>query len=249
MQYRQNDPEKQSLLTGEIPVLARKLAPPLCSSSSVQRVRVEQQIHDAAGVKLILMQAPAGYGKTTAMVQYHAQLKMQGVATAWLSLDPADNDVERFIAYLAAAFNQIEPAFVLPPAVMIDVDGFALDLINRIAAIERRFVLFLDEAELIQDKIVLGLLRKILQGLPAQGMLVIGSRDSIDLGRGRLRAQGQLLEIGPGSLRFSIEEATCLLREKRRLALADDDIAKLLRCTEGWVNRDPACRVVAGWSH
>lgn len=235
MQYRPNDAKKQPLLSAEIPVLARKLAPPLSSPSSVPRLLLDRQIQDADGVKLILMQAPAGYGKTTAMLQYHAHLKTQGVAVAWLSLDPADNDVERFIAYLAAALNQIEPAFVLPPAAMVDVDGFALDLINRIAAIERRFVLFLDEAELIQDKIVLGLLRKIVQGLPAQGTLVIGSRDSIDLGRGRLRAHGHLLEIGPGSLRFSIEEATCLLREKRHLALADDDVAKLLRCTEGWV--------------
>jgi LuxR family maltose regulon positive regulatory protein len=233
MQHRQNDPHPQSTSAGTFHVPAYKLTPPLSSSSQVPRTRVGEQIRQATDARLILVRAPAGFGKTTAMVQYHVSLREQGIATAWLGLDTADNDLGRFVADLAAAFSRIDPA-IGSMAAATDVDGFTLDLINRIGAIDTRFVLFLDELEVIQNQTILDILRRMLLSLPPGGTVVAGSRDIPELGLGRLRAHGQLLEIGPASLRFSLDETTCLMRDKRRLALADGEIAKLQRCTEGW---------------
>jgi LuxR family transcriptional regulator, maltose regulon positive regulatory protein len=198
------------------------------------RMHAAEQIRKAADAKLILLRAPAGFGKTTVMVQYHATLKEQGIATAWLGLDAADNDLGRFIFDLAAAFNRIDPAIGFMASAGADVDGLALDLINRVGAIGTRFVLFLDELEAIQNQTILDFLRRMLLGLPYGGTVVAGSRDIPDLGLGRLRAHGQLLEIGPAGLRFSLDETISLIRDKRSLPVADEEIRKLHRCTEGW---------------
>lgn len=232
---RQPDSTQRSILAAGIPFLPQKLTPPLSSPSQVRRQQIVQQIVDGSKVKLILVRAPAGFGKTTVMQQYHAQLKDTHVACTWLSLDHADNDIGRFVAYLAAALHQIDSRFALMPDAVGDVDGFAVDMINRIHQITTRFVLFIDEFESIQNQTILDMLRQMLHHLPASACVVIASRDIPDIGLGRLRAHGQLLEIGPASLRFSLSETTYLLRDKRQLTLADEDIAKLQRCTEGWV--------------
>lgn len=162
MQQSTDEEHPHSAPAHGIPFLAQKLTPPLISLSQVPRENIDLQIQDASGVKLILVRAPAGFGKTTVMVQYHSRLTAQGVACVWLNLDAADNDVGRFIACLAAAFNQIDPAFVVMSDAITDVDGFALDLINRISTTTRRFVLFIDEFEAIQNQTVLDMLRQIL---------------------------------------------------------------------------------------
>lgn len=234
MQNQENEPKPQPASLGITHVPAYKLTPPLSSSSQVPRTQVSEQIRKATDVKLILLRAPAGFGKTTVMVQYHASLREQGIATAWLGLDAADNDLGRFVSGLAAAFNRIDPSIGLMASAAADIDGVALDLIDRVGAINTRFVLFLDELEAIQNQGMLDFVRRMLLSLPHGGTVVAGSRDIPDLGLGRLRAHGQLLEIGPTSLRFSLDETVCLLRDKRRLAVAEEEIAKLQRFTEGW---------------
>ena len=234
MQQRQNHPGQQTESASTFHVPAYKLTPPIGSSSLVPRTRVGEQIRQAEGAKLILVRAPAGFGKTTVMLQYHADLKARGIATAWLNLDAADNDLGRFVTDLAVAFRRIDPAFTSDAPGANDVDGFTLDLLTHIGASEGRFVLFLDEFETIQNPTVQDIIRRLLPGLPPGGSVVIGSRDIPDLGLGRLRAHGQLLEIGPAGLRFSLDETVCLMRDKRCIALGDAEIAKLQRCTEGW---------------
>lgn len=219
---------------GASTVPAYKLTPPLASSSGVMRTQVVHQIRDAEQVKLVLLRAPAGFGKTTVMLQYLAELRQHGITTAWLSLDASDNDLGRFVTELAAAFRRIDTAIPTQDKAHADAEGMALDLVDRILSIDRRFVIFVDELESIQNQAVLDFLRRVLNSLPAGGTVVAGSRDIPELGLGKLRAQGQLLEIGPVNLRFSMEETVSLLREKRRLHLADEEIAKLQRCTEGW---------------
>jgi LuxR family maltose regulon positive regulatory protein len=234
MERRENAPQKQAV-SDAAPRLIQKLTPPISLSSQVQRTEVDAQLQASNNAKLILIRAPAGFGKTTVMAQYRVHLQRHDIVNAWLRLDAADNDVGRFVAYLAAALNKVDPAFELMAAGDADVDNFALDLINRICMTSSRLVLFMDEFETIQSQTVLALVRQILQHVPEHVKVVIGSRDIPDVGLGRLRMHGHLLEIGPSALRFSVVETACLFRDKRNLALADDDIARLQRCTEGWV--------------
>ncbi|HSW19778.1 MAG TPA: LuxR C-terminal-related transcriptional regulator, partial [Ramlibacter sp.] len=216
-------------------IATAKLNPRLSSPRPVPRPQIIDNIRAAQETALVLVQGPAGFGKTTVMLQYFAQLGSRGIATGWLTLDRADNELERFLAYMAEALRAIDPA--LPPASpTADGDGQAavLELANRLAGMRGRFVLFLDDFETLESPVVLGLVRQLVALLPPEGQIVIGSRVVPDIGLGRLRAHGKLLEIAPADLRFNATETATFLLQQRGLALRNDDILRLQQRTEGW---------------
>ena len=223
--------------------LSSKLVPPSLTANQVLRDAVVQRLTTAGAVKLVLVRAPAGFGKTTAMVQARERLAAQGVATAWLTLERTDNDVPRFLACLHQAVAQIVGD-------ALDSEG-PLDLLDALARHGAPFALFLDDFELITEPGVLGLVRELIDHLPRRGQLVLGSRSLPDLGLGRLRATGALLEIDTEDLRFSLDEtqrffalrAPGLWRSAPAGAGAapaapadlQPHLADLHRKTEGWI--------------
>ena len=208
-------------------VLPAKLAPPGAEPAQVPRDAIARQLDAAAHARLVLVRAPAGFGKTTAMRQMHARCAQAGRATAWLTLDAADNDVPRFLHCLAAAVQALEAAGPAGP-------GTGVDAIEALAREDRPFTLFLDDFEMLQSPAVLGLVRQLVEQLPARAQLVVGSRSLPELGLGRLRARGQLVEIDAGQLRFSDAEAERFFR-LRGIALPREPLAQLMRKTEGWI--------------
>jgi len=202
-----------------------KLNPPR-AAAQVARAGVAARLPEAMRARVVLVRAPAGFGKTTAMQQLRAHFDAEGLATAWLTLDAADNDVPRFLQCLGAALQALDPAAAAP------ADAFAA-----LAALDREdqpFALFLDDFELLHGDAVLGLVRQLAAQLPARGRLVIGSRSLPELGLGRLRARGQLLEIDTALLRFSQAEAEDFFR-LRGCPLPQAAVARLLLKTEGWI--------------
>lgn len=190
--------------------------------------------------KLILVRAPAGFGKTTLMLQCRAELESRGVASAWLTLDNADNDASRFVGCLAAAVanitqEQADVSALLEDGGSLSFGDLALDVTDRISMLGAPFVLFLDDFECIHEPAVLGLVREIIEYLPRHGQLVIGSRTFPDLSVGRLRARGQLLEVDADLLRFSLAETTEFITQRRQVPLQFDDLVSLHRKTEGWI--------------
>ncbi|MFI4940490.1 MAG: LuxR C-terminal-related transcriptional regulator [Burkholderiales bacterium] len=225
--------------------LSSKLNPPVTPPSQVVRTKVNDLVRMSHGVTVILVRAPAGFGKTTTMVQCRAQFEESGIATAWLTLDGSDNDRSRFLAGLSLAVSQIVPQIVpqIASPTIPQMPGerhghpgdVALDIMERLAAHTSPFVLFLDDFEQVRDPVVLGLVRELIDLLPRRGQLVIGSRGLPDLGLGRMRARGQLLEIDAGQLRFSIAETVEFFTRCRHIALQEEDLSQLHRKTEGWV--------------
>lgn len=211
--------------------LSAKLVPPGIRPQQVQRAALAGRIAGAGSVKLVLVRAPAGFGKTTLMLQAREQIEATGVATAWLTLDRADNDVPRFLAGLAAAVRQLG----LEPRAPHAARGAALDVVEALARDDLPFALFLDDAEALQEPAVLGLLREVLERLPRRGQLIVGSRSLPDLGLGRMRARGQLLEIDAELLRFSRAEAAEFFRLRSGPALAAETLDQLHHKTEGWI--------------
>jgi len=217
------------------PIATAKLTPRLSSPRPVPRTSLLERMHSAPGTALLLVHGPAGFGKTTAMLQYYAQLRDRGVATSWLTLDRADNDLSRLLRYLGEALHAIDEALAPAPASGDDPDtGTLLDLASRLSSIARPFALFLDDFEWIETPLGSALIRQIIDYLPACGQLVIGSRTVPDIGLGRLRAHGRLVEIPAAWLRFSTEETASFLRQQKGLALRDVDIGVLHQRTEGW---------------
>jgi len=221
-------------------VLGSKLQAPAPHPQQILRRQALDSMAAATAARLVLLRAPAGFGKSTLMLQYREQQLARGVACGWLTLDRADNDASRFLTGLDAAVTAMlgpdgaeprDPASQLPPT----IGDAALDILARLAAHDEPFSLFLDDFEVVTETGVLSLVREVLDNLPRGGQLVIGSRALPDLRLGRLRARGQLLEVSPDGLRFSLEETTGFFATRRAKPLAPDELALLHRKTEGWI--------------
>lgn len=207
---------------------AGKFHPPSAGAGLVHRKAIGDWGNPAAGTaRLVLVRAPAGFGKTTALRQIQDAMEAAGIATAWMTLDAADNDVPRFLSCLAEAVARLQ------------VDDRALqlsdhDTIGLLGEEAQPFALFLDEFEMLQSPAAMGVLRDVIDYLPRNGRLVIGTRNLPDLGLGRLRVRGQLLEIGVETLRFSRDETLEFLGKRGLSALPPDTLDLLQERTEGW---------------
>lgn len=224
--------------TSRIQTIASKLAPRTTASQLVPRKRILETLQLADGAKLVLVRAPAGFGKTSLMVEHFHALQRAGIATAWLTLDAADNEVARFIAHMLAAFASVDPSLermtLRSDARETGGSVAAMDLVQHVSAQTAPFALFVDNLDVIHDATVLSMLRMLLDTLPIHGQMLLCSRVTPDLGLARLRAHGHLLEIGASTLRFSVDEARELLRDRGALTLSEDQIGRLHQRTDGW---------------
>ncbi len=195
-----------------------------------------ERIRHASGAKLVLVQAPAGFGITTLLRRIHDECRQEGGASAWLTLDAGDNDLERFMSCLAQAFAQMNRGSTTVRGLFdsrLRQDG-AFELADALASTPLPFTLIFDEFEHLQNPAVLAVVQQLIDMLGPQQRLVIGSRAQTALSVGRLRARQHLLEIDAAQLRFSLEETALFLRDKRGLRLDDNEVEKLHDITAGW---------------
>jgi LuxR family transcriptional regulator, maltose regulon positive regulatory protein len=221
-------------------LLATKLHRPSLPLRRVQRPQLLQRLNEglAAGRPITLVSAPAGFGKTTCVCDWVYSLELPA---AWLSLDSADDDPERFFTYLIAALQRLDKdlgreiegvlrAGQVPPAEVISTT-----LINDLLDMESRGVLVLDDFQVIQDPFILQVLGALVAHLPQGLHLVLLTREDPSLPLARLRANSQLTEIRAADLRFAGDATGRFLNEVMGLALSDADIAVLEERTEGWI--------------
>ncbi len=221
-------------------LLQSKLQPPLSGRFVVPRTRLVEQVESASHARLIVVRAPAGFGKTTLMAELMAHLRKQGTPAAWLTLDVADNDPVRFLTYLIAAIQKGIPEFELrghEPDLMFAghaPTGVFLYLLDRLSTLAAPLTLFLDDFAVIRSQEVLEIVRQLLQHLPPNKRIVVALRQTPDLGLGRLRAQGELLEVELSDLRFTRSEAEQFVKNTQRIELDERTMDGLYRFTEGW---------------
>lgn len=220
--------------------LPSKFRPPSIGAHFVPRDRLVERVRQAGNAKLVLVQAPAGFGTTSLLRHIYDVSAANGHAVAWLTLDAGDNDLDRLMNCLAQAFaymNQTASSFAgragSREVVRLYEEG-AFDVAHAIATTPLPFILILDEFEHLQNPAVLALVQQMVELLGPQQKIVIGSREQTGLSVGRLRARQQLLEIDAAQLRFSVEETIRFLGDKRHLELDRRDIEMLHRITDGW---------------
>jgi LuxR family maltose regulon positive regulatory protein len=221
-----------------IPLLTTKLYMPPIRPELVQRPRLIEHLNEGLHRKLVLICAPAGFGKTTLV---SAWTKDCGVATAWISLDESDNDPARFLAYLVAALRTINKDIgkgtlsalgsPQPPG----QEAILTELINDINTLPNSLILVLDDYHLITAKPIHDAVTFLLEHLPLRMHLAIATRADPPLPIARLRGRGQLTELRQTDLRFSLDEATTFLNQVMGLGLSPDDITALTSRTEGWI--------------
>jgi LuxR family maltose regulon positive regulatory protein len=189
-------------------------------------------------LKLTLISAPAGFGKTTLISEWVARSER---ATAWLSLDEGDNDLARFLAYLVAALQTVEDGIGEGVLTMLHssqpppIESMLTILLNEITTIPDHFVLVLDDYHVMDAQPVDHALTFLLEHLPPKMHLAIATREDPQLPLARLRARGQLSELRAADLRFTPSEAAEFFNRVMGLNLLADDIAALETRTEGWI--------------
>ena len=219
------------------PLLATKLFAPPPPLRSVERQRLMQRLDAGLNGKLTLVCAPAGFGKSTLLGAWAQACEHP---SAWLSLDEGDRDPNQFAAYLTASLRSVsadlgDGALALaqarprpPPATLL------IHLINRLALRRGRLVLVLDDYQFASGPEVDALLAFLIDNLPAQLHLVVVSREVPAIPLARLRAQGQVLDMGPQDLRFVAEETRLFLNQSMALGLTESQVQALEARTEGW---------------
>ncbi|HWS63673.1 MAG TPA: LuxR C-terminal-related transcriptional regulator [Steroidobacteraceae bacterium] len=219
-------------------LLTSKLTTPTVSRYSVDRTEICSRVFLAFGSKVVLIRAPAGFGKTTVMAQLWERYRKEGTAVAWLNLDEADNDLPRFLSYLLVALRghlRPDPALEDMDAQLSFDTGYVTTVVaNQLGQSDTPFVMFLDEVDVIRDPTVLAFVKQMIARLPQNARLVLGSRTFPEIGLGRLRAHGELFEVTPEQLRFSPDEASLFLTQRRGLSLRPEQVQRLVRSTEGW---------------
>ena len=224
--------------TMSTPVLVTKLYIPPPRDSVITRPRLIERLNEGLHRKLTLISAPAGFGKTTLVSDW---LSGGGYPTAWLSLDDADNDPARFLAYLIAALQTVAPTIgdgvvsALQSPQPPPPESILTALLNAVASLPDHILLVLDDYHLVDARPVDDALAFLLDHLPPQMHLVMTTREDPRLPLARLRARGHLTEIRAADLRFTHEEAGAFLKEVMGLDLGPADIITLDGRTEGWI--------------
>jgi LuxR family transcriptional regulator, maltose regulon positive regulatory protein len=225
----------------EAAILEGKLYPATGTRRPLARPRLDplSEVLDG-GYPIVLVVAPAGYGKSTLMAQWHGQLLERKVPCAWLSLDPDDDDKVRFMRHLVAALDKagarigqamganLSADFPSGPKTLLE--ALAYDL----AGLEQRVVLFLDDLHFVQSTEVLEILDWLVNYAPHTLQRVIGSREKPRLRLSGLRVRRQMFELDMRQLRFDSQEAAEFYRKRLGQDLPKDDLERLLTKTEGW---------------
>jgi len=222
----------------DIPLLQTKLYIPPLRPKLVSRPRLLERLKTGLQLKLTLVAAPAGYGKTTLLSE---GIGSSQIPVAWLSLDKDDNDLTRFWLYVISALQTVNADIgksamgLLQSPQAAPIESVITTIINEISEIDKDFAFVLDDYHMIEAQSVHDSLHFFLNHLPLQVHLVIASRSDPPMPLAYLRAQNQLMELRATDLRFIPEETTSFLNDVMSLGLHVEDVASLESLTEGWI--------------
>lgn len=221
-------------------LLTTKLFTPRARTALVSRPRLIEQLNAGLHKPLTLISAPAGYGKTTLLIDWRARDGSE-YPLAWLSLDPGDDNLARFLTYISAVLDTLDPRLAqglysqlhlpqLPPT-----EELMTALINGVNEYPQDFGLVLDDCHVITDPAIHNALAFLLDHGSPNMHLVMLTRSDPPIHLARLRARGDMVELRTGDLRFTIEEAATFLNAVMGLNLSDDNVSALDERTEGWI--------------
>jgi LuxR family transcriptional regulator, maltose regulon positive regulatory protein len=178
--------------------LATKLYARPARINLVPRPRLTKLLDEGRSANLVLISAPAGFGKTTLLAEW---LRDRPERACWLSLDAADNDPARCLAYVIAARQQAVPgiggdlAGVLRSSEPPSTEAVMMALVNELSPLPHGLSLVLDDYHVITSPGVNASLSYLLQNLPPYLHLIISSRADPPIPIDRLRAQGKVVEL------------------------------------------------------
>lgn len=214
-------------------MLELKIKPPAARSGLVQRTSLLEDMTKAGEARVVFITAPAGYGKTTTAMQWMERVPS---ATAWLTLDRADDDPSSLLEHLHATLHSAGlVAFPVQIARLPSDEVVSHGIWSVLSAVEQsgcEGVLFLDQFEQVHNDQSRDVLSVLLVSMPSNLSVVVTGRSTNGLPLSLLRSKGLVAEIGPDDLAMDEAEAKELFDYVG--ASMPGGPGELLEKTEGW---------------
>jgi|LSQX01.3.fsa_nt_gb LuxR family maltose regulon positive regulatory protein len=214
-----------------------KLIKPGMPASYLRRPRLRKRYQDAIKNRILLVTAPAGYGKTTFLSEVLQDIKQP---VAWVSLDKRDDYSFNFWNNIIMAIRSIEPSFGQRAVIQLQKNEesyeiILTELINEILEDVPDLYIVLDDYHCIETQEIHHAIDFLMNYLPAQAHLIISSRTYPPLSLNRLRGQGHIAEINANDLKFTIEETAEFLNDVMGFSLDEGMINYVFARIEGWI--------------
>lgn len=231
------------MLTKSIPISKTKIIVPPRRPELLSRPRLLKSLQGSLDNKLLLISAPAGYGKTSLLIDLAEDLDMP---VCWLSLDPLDRDPQRFIAYLIASLAEQFPDVGATSRLQLnqlrsiedDAESILVMLTNELYEhAENDFLLILDDFHLLDDvPVISSLLNRFLQLVDENCHLLLSSRtlpalDDVTL----MVAREQVAGLSHTELEFNLREVQALYAQNYHQHISDETAAQFVKQTGGWI--------------
>jgi LuxR family maltose regulon positive regulatory protein len=212
-------------------VVSTAIARPRHVRTFVERRRLSDLLDAVDESRVTTVCAPAGYGKTTAMLYWSRELGKRGRAILWLALRAGITTLDEFCAALAAA--AVKAGLDWPA----DASGAPINETLAMLAAQQthRPVLIIDDAQFLPPEVTT-LLSAMVASARDSMTTIIGSRNRSTVPVARLRSLGCLLEVGPADLRFSLMDAAQFVAMNGSRAVDSALLQRLVDDTKGWAS-------------
>jgi LuxR family maltose regulon positive regulatory protein len=216
-------------------LVVSKLRRPLLRPGTVRRSLLLERLSRAAACPVVSLVAPPGYGKTTLLSQW---AERSAPSFAWVSVEEPDNDPKVLLTYIAEALDAVEPigerVFQALASPASSVPGSVVPRLgSAFSSMTSPVVLVLDDVHVLENRECRDAVSVLADHVPPGSQMALAGQAEPPLRTSRLRAEGKLLEIGPGELSLTDKEASSLLRNAE-VALGEEDVAELNQRAEGW---------------
>ncbi len=226
-----------------LPITRTKIIIPRRRPELIARQRLLSILEEAQEYRLSIIAAPAGYGKTSLLIDYVHQCPLP---VCWLSLDPLDQDPHRMISHFISAIQQIFPEFGKSsmtalagmPQGRLTLDALASMVVNdAFDAISEHFIMVLDDYHLVENNADINyFINRFLMTMDENCHLIISSRHLLPLAdMPLLVARTQVGGLGFEELAFKPEEIKELYLQNHHVSLSDQQADELTQVTEGWI--------------
>ncbi|AGI23986.1 helix-turn-helix transcriptional regulator [Pseudomonas sp. MT3] len=231
-----------SLAQPPMPLLRTKLFPPRTDSTVLlPRRALIDRLFAARQQRVLVLSAPAGFGKSTALSLFRQRLQQSGARVAWLSCDEGDSEPQRLVQYLVASISSVEEGFgantsnLLQSDMTLPLEGIIDAFLSDLRRLDGPLYLFLDDFHQIRHPALAHGARYLIEHLPDNVRLVTSTRY-----RPRFLVDEPALApltfcLSGDDLRLTREETDTYLIELKGLSLSDAELNLLHKRTEGWI--------------
>jgi LuxR family maltose regulon positive regulatory protein len=206
----------------------------------IERSSLIRTLVDSRNARLVVISAPAGFGKTTLVAEWGAS-QDEDRPFAWVLLDEADNDPVSLWTTVVTSLNDAitgldgDKLIGALKTETPDVERALLPrLLNALAARHEPVVLILDDYHVLHEPACHRQIETFIDRLPSSFQLALSTRTAPVLPLARYRASADIVEFDMGDLRFTREEAALFVRRISGLRLTDSDLDVLVERAEGW---------------